>query len=270
LSEPTTSTYSCRPYASGSGEECTGTVPEGATKMFVSVQGYDEASKFDLSINTGGTIPTTWVFNPDAKSFVYFKTDVRYISESAASTDGNLSSRIDQYTKSDRYEYVLELDAAGKVIGGEWVGASKKAHPDFVWLPVAASGATVAGGTIALAKVKELLDEATANDQTAPPGAAEKTITESGTLAKGATKSFGPYDVAAGTKLSAVTTGNGDVDLYVRKASAPTTGTYDCRPYKSGSNESCSVDGGNAVYVMVRGFATSSTYSLTVKYVPTN
>jgi hypothetical protein len=29
--------------------------------------------------------------------------------------------------------YVLELDANGKVIGGEWTGSSKINHPDFVW-----------------------------------------------------------------------------------------------------------------------------------------
>jgi len=31
-------------------------------------------------------------------------------------------------------DYILDLDAAGNIIGGEWVGHSD--HPDFVWLPV--------------------------------------------------------------------------------------------------------------------------------------
>ncbi len=34
--------------------------------------------------------------------------------------------------------------------------------------------------------------------------------------------------------------GSGDADLYVRAGSKPTTGTYDCRPYKTGNTESCS------------------------------
>jgi vibriolysin len=38
----------------------------------------------------------------------------------------------------------------------------------------------------------------------------------------------------------------GDADLYVRKGSAPTTSTYDCRPYLSGSTESCSFAAGTA------------------------
>jgi serine protease len=34
--------------------------------------------------------------------------------------------------------------------------------------------------------------------------------------------------------------GTGDADLYVRRGANPTTTTYDCRPYKTGSTESCS------------------------------
>lgn len=32
-----------------------------------------------------------------------------------------------------RYGYVLELDAQGKILGGEWTGGSKTDHPDFIW-----------------------------------------------------------------------------------------------------------------------------------------
>lgn len=34
-----------------------------------------------------------------------------------------------------RYNYILETDANGEIIGGEWVGSSKKNHPDFLWIP---------------------------------------------------------------------------------------------------------------------------------------
>jgi Zn-dependent metalloprotease len=39
---------------------------------------------------------------------------------------------------------------------------------------------------------------------------------------------------------AALSGSTGDADLYVRKGAQPTTSTYDCRPYLSGSNESCS------------------------------
>lgn len=33
------------------------------------------------------------------------------------------------------YEYMLELDSQGTIIGGEWQGQSKSSHPDFMWRP---------------------------------------------------------------------------------------------------------------------------------------
>jgi hypothetical protein len=37
------------------------------------------------------------------------------------------------------YQYVLELDANGKIIGGEWAIQSKTEHPDFMWIPLEAT-----------------------------------------------------------------------------------------------------------------------------------
>jgi len=37
---------------------------------------------------------------------------------------------------------------------------------------------------------------------------------------------------------------SGDVDLYVKKGSQPTTSDYDCRPYRWGNNETCSLNSG--------------------------
>jgi hypothetical protein len=31
------------------------------------------------------------------------------------------------------YEYILELDDVGEILGGEWIGDSKTYHPDFIW-----------------------------------------------------------------------------------------------------------------------------------------
>jgi leucyl aminopeptidase len=66
-------------------------------------------------------------------------------------------------------------------------------------------------------------------------------------------------------------TGNNDADLYVRVGSAPTTTQYDCRPYKSGSSESCRVTLAQPapIHVMVRGWSqTASTFQLTGKKLP--
>ena len=62
--------------------------------------------------------------------------------------------------------------------------------------------------------------------------------------------------------------GSGDADLYVRFASAPTTGTYDCRPWRSGNNETCSFPSPNVgtYHVMLRGYRSYSGVSLVASY----
>ncbi len=91
-------------------------------------------------------------------------------------------------------------------------------------------------------------------------------LRESGTIAKSATKKFATPVLAAGT-YNFQLTGTADADLYVRIGSAPTTATYDCRPYKNGSNESCDVtlSAPAPIHVMVRGYATTSTWELVGK-----
>jgi hypothetical protein len=139
--QPTAAAYDCSPYGGDSNEACNLTVPAGATQAFVAVLGYsDTAATYTAKITSGGSIPTTYVFNDKAAKLYKVHTDVDYISESPAGTDGNLASTIDRYTHTDRYDYILEVDAAGKIIGGEWLGESKKAHPDFVWLPYSVRG----------------------------------------------------------------------------------------------------------------------------------
>ena len=58
---------------------------------------------------------------------------------------------------------------------------------------------------------------------------------------------------------------NGDADLYVKNGSAPTTSDWDCRPYKSGSKESCtmSVSAGDKLYVMIDAYSSFSSLTLT-------
>lgn len=68
----------------------------------------------------------------------------------------------------------------------------------------------------------------------------------------------------------AIAGGSGDADLYVKYGSAPTTSSYDCRPYLTGNNESCSISNVQAgtYYVTVRAYATYSGVSLTGSYNP--
>ena len=66
----------------------------------------------------------------------------------------------------------------------------------------------------------------------------------------------------------ALSGGTGDADLYVRRGAAPTTSVYDCRPYQTGNNETCSFAAPQAGtwYVTVRGYSAYSGATLRGSY----
>ena len=77
--------------------------------------------------------------------------------------------------------------------------------------------------------------------------------------------------VPAGKTNLTVTTsgGTGDGDLYVRLGSAPTTSTYDCRPYLTGNNETCSLaPTAGTYYIRVYGYAAAAGITLKATYSP--
>ena len=59
--------------------------------------------------------------------------------------------------------------------------------------------------------------------------------------------------------------GTGDVDLYVKQGSQPTSSVYDCRPYLGGNNEICSFQPPTAgiYYINLSGFTAYSGVTLT-------
>ena len=71
-------------------------------------------------------------FNADAVEFREVVSKVTYLSESEASVHAAAASGHEQ---TDTYHYVLELGAAGEIIGGEWAEDSRDLLPDFLWLP---------------------------------------------------------------------------------------------------------------------------------------
>ncbi|AZZ96014.1 S8 family peptidase [Pseudoalteromonas sp. R3] len=76
------------------------------------------------------------------------------------------------------------------------------------------------------------------------------------------------YTFNVGNGVSKVTFtmsgGSGDADLYVRANAQPTLSTYDCRPYKNGNNEVCTVNNPSAgtFHIMLRGYSSYSGVSL--------
>src|SRR3546814_252245 len=62
--------------------------------------------------------------------------------------------------------------------------------------------------------------------------------------------------------------GSGDADLYVKFGSAPTDSSWDCRPYRSGNNESCSFSSPSTgtYHVRIKGYSAFSGVSIVGDY----
>ncbi|WP_052101334.1 M20/M25/M40 family metallo-hydrolase [Novilysobacter arseniciresistens] len=66
----------------------------------------------------------------------------------------------------------------------------------------------------------------------------------------------------------AISGGSGDADLYVRRGSAPTDSSYDCRPWRSGNAETCSfaAPAADTWHVRVKAYSSFSNVSLVADY----
>ncbi|MFT6990912.1 MAG: hypothetical protein ACJASL_002896 [Paraglaciecola sp.] len=117
------------------------------------------------------------------------------------------------------------------------------------------------------------IDSSICTAPTPPPSAPHcgpQIVTGSGTVALRQEVQVGSYNVAPGSSFIVNMQGSGDPDLYVRFDNAPTTSTYNCRPYKSGATESCDLTvpvAASMGFVMVRGYS-AGTYQLTIEHTP--
>jgi hypothetical protein len=88
-------------------------------------------------------------------------------------------------------------------------------------------------------------------------------LTEAGTVARDQEIRFTTPNLAAGRYVFEMT-GTDDADLYVRTGLEPTTAAYECRPFKSGSTETCVVEltSPAVIHGMVRGWDAASDFEL--------
>ena len=74
------------------------------------------------------------------------------------------------------------------------------------------------------------------------------------------------FQVPAGVSqlVVKISGGSGDADLYVRQGSAPTDTTYNCRPYQSGNNETCTINApaSGTWHIRVKAYSSFSGLSL--------
>lgn len=102
-----------------------------------------------------GTVETDteYAFNDFATEFVEVELDLDYLNESNPSTRPQGTRN----TATDSYHYILELDAQGHIIGGEYCEDSQASHPDFLWTPQGPGSTWSRNPHISLAQVHELL-----------------------------------------------------------------------------------------------------------------
>lgn len=87
------------------------------------------AAQAKQSVSASGG--TNYIFNPTAVKFIYLTTKLTFVE---AQRTEILAKR---YIGTMDLTYILELNAAGDIVGGEWVGESQKSHPDFLWVALA-------------------------------------------------------------------------------------------------------------------------------------
>jgi serine protease len=102
------------------------------------------------------------------------------------------------------------------------------------------------------------------------PGELQNGVSVTGLSGAAATELRYTIDVPVGATnlVFQMSGGTGDADLYVQQGSAPTTGSYNCRPYLDGNNESCSypAPASGTWHVMVRGYSAFSGVSLVASF----
>ncbi len=110
----------------------------------------------------------TYTYNTDAKRFFHVKLALHWITEAPPSQSSHVGESA--YTRTDNYEYILETDADGNIMGGEYVGSSRTNHPDFVWWPTAKPNGWVAEGKVTYEDVAMLNAKAAAGGSDEPSG----------------------------------------------------------------------------------------------------
>ncbi|QBG34278.1 S8 family peptidase [Litorilituus sediminis] len=70
----------------------------------------------------------------------------------------------------------------------------------------------------------------------------------------------------ADTVSISLSAGTGDADLYVKKSGQATVNNYDCRPWLTGNNESCTLSGQGEYSILVRGYNQFAQVNLVASY----
>lgn len=100
-------------------------------------------------------------------------------------------------------------------------------------------------------------------------GCLENGVAKTGLSGSTGLDNFYQIDVPANSSLTVqMFGGTGDGDLYVKQGTQPTDTNYDCRPYRNGNTETCtmSVNQATTVHVLIKAYSSYSGVSLKATY----
>jgi Zn-dependent metalloprotease/PKD repeat protein len=242
-SAPTDTVYDCRPYATGNAETCTIATAQAGT-YYINLKAYSTFSGVSLkgsyttgTTNTAPTANFTFTTSGLTATFTDSSTDPQG-NGTITGRSWNFGDGTTSTTTSPSHTYA----AAGTYTVTETVtdsGGLTGTKSSSVTVSSASCGGTVlcSGTAVAL------------------PSVATGGVSANYTIVVPSGKTSVVFNLSGGT---------GDADMYVRIGSAPTTTTYNCRPYLSGNTETCTFNApvAGTYYVNVRAYSAYSGVSL--------
>ncbi len=242
-SAPTDTSYDCRPYVSGNSETCTIATAQAGT-YYVNLKAYSTFSGVSLtgSYSTGSTnTAPTANFNFTTSGLTATFTDTSTDPQGNGTITGHSWTFGDGGTStatSPSHTYA----AAGTYTVTEKVtdsGGLTNTKTSSVTVSTSSCGGTVLCSGVAVALPSKSTGGVSSNYTLVVPSGKTKVV----------------FTISGGT---------GDADMYVKIGSAPTTSSYNCRPYLTGNNETCTFNSPAAgtYYVNVRAYAAYSGVSL--------
>ena len=272
---PTDSSYDCRPYKSGNSESCSFASPQAGT-YYVRLKAYSSFSgvslKGDYTAGGGGggggsdggpltKGQTVTNISAATGSDVVFTLAVPSGSSNLTFTMSGGTGDADMYVKFGSTPTDSSYDCRPYKSGNSesCTFASPQAGTYYVRLKayssfsgVSLKGDYTAGGGGGGDCGGTVLCSGTA---VSLPSVASGSWSQDYTLSVPAGKTSVVFTISGGT---------GDADMYVRIGAAPTTTSYNCRPYKTGNSETCTFNAPAAgtYHVAVRAYSSYSGVTL--------
>jgi hypothetical protein len=95
---------------------------------------YHVLKSVPISVEAANGLMAVYNFNWRSSLLRYMEVKFTFIREAFnVNVPLTYSNDVNEYTAERIYQYILELDDSGNIIGGEWLYGSRYDHVDFLW-----------------------------------------------------------------------------------------------------------------------------------------